>query len=353
MRPSPPCQLPNGRVKPLDDRAVNGHVVSAQLPSRPPMSAAAGDACAPKAPPDEPQLMLAALFVGLAVSTSRLGFRPGPCPRILALLSTAVPNTVYRAQRHRAWSSGSQGGSTMPLRGISKVAQICVALTMVAAPAVLLASPASATTTFVSVASIGLQDPSTTATDPATASLYPSTISVSGQTGSISDLTVTLSGITYPDPQALSMLLVGPEGGNLMLLSGAGGTTSVSGLTVTLSDGGGSMLPENSAPVSNGTYRPSDYGTGTFPSPAPSGPYEEPAAQGSATLGSTFGGTNPNGTWSLDVTTDVAGSGSNTGSISGVEPRTSTRIPAPLSPRGRRRPSPKAARPSLWAPGSP
>jgi hypothetical protein len=200
----------------------------------------------------------------------------------------------------------------MPRGRMSKVSQICVALTMVAAPAVLAASPASASGVFSNATPIGLQDPGTTLTNPAQAVAYPSTISVSGQTGSINALTVTLSGITYPDPQALSVLLVGP-GGSLVLLSGAGGTSSATGVNVTLSDSASNFLP---AAPSSGTYRPTADSSVSFPSPAPVGGYGTPAPQGSATLASTFAGTNPNGTWSLYVTTDVAGAGANTGSIS-------------------------------------
>jgi uncharacterized repeat protein (TIGR01451 family) len=176
------------------------------------------------------------------------------------------------------------------------------------------ASSASASGTFSNSIAIGLQDPSTTGTNPAPATVYPSTIPVSGQ-GSLNSLSVTLSGISYPDPQALSVLLVGPQGGSEILLSGAGGTASASGLDLTFSDDAGGFASEGSA-LSSGSYKPTDYNSATFPSPAPAGPYGTPATQGSGTLASAFpSGTNPNGTWSLYVTTDVPGAG--TGSISG------------------------------------
>ena len=66
------------------------------------------------------------------------------------------------------------------------------------------------------------------------------------------------------------------------------------------------------------TTKPVDYtGTDTdsFPAPAPSAPYGTPAPKGSATLGSTFDGTNPNGAWSLYAVT--VGEGDGTGSIAG------------------------------------
>ncbi len=66
------------------------------------------------------------------------------------------------------------------------------------------------------------------------------------------------------------------------------------------------------------TTKPVDYSgvdTDTFPAPAPSGPYGKPAPQGSATLASTFDGTDPNGAWSLYAVT--VGEGDGTGAITG------------------------------------
>jgi uncharacterized repeat protein (TIGR01451 family) len=176
------------------------------------------------------------------------------------------------------------------------------------------ASPASASGAFSNTTSIGLQDPSTTGTNPAQATVYPSTISVSGQTGTINSLSVTLSGITYSDSQALSVLLVGPNGRSEILLAGAGGANSASGVNLTLNDVAGGR-PSNSSALTSGTFVPTDYNSATFPSPAPTGAYGTPAPEGSNTLTSVFQGSDPDGTWSLYVTTDFSGGG--TGSISG------------------------------------
>src|SRR5664280_2625583 len=214
--------------------------------------------------------------------------------------------------RREFWSAGrGRAGLRLSMTGLMLVGITTVSTVGLSA---LGASSASASGTFSNSIAIGLQDPSTTGTNPAPATVYPSTIPVSGQ-GSLNSLSVTLSGISYPDPQALSVLLVGPQGGSEILLSGAGGTASASGLDLTFSDGAGGFASEGSA-LSSGSYKPTDYNSATFPSPAPAGPYGTPATQGSGTLASAFpSGTNPNGTWSLYVTTDVPGAG--TGSISG------------------------------------
>ncbi len=223
----------------------------------------------------------------------------------------------------------------MPLARMSKVSRICVAVTMVAAPAVLLAAPASAQTTFSNPAAISIPLQGTSsATELGT---YPSDLSVSGLSGTISSVTVTLSDIvdtngTLPD---LSVLLQGPTGSALSLLSAAGGFTcpqdAPNGLTVTLDDAAtadttyGANLGTSGATGDSGsvTVKPADFASSitngatndTFPSPAPS--FSKAAPTGSATLASVFGGTNPNGTWKLFVTENADGDGATGAAING------------------------------------
>ncbi|HTW05930.1 MAG TPA: Ig-like domain repeat protein [Acidimicrobiales bacterium] len=213
----------------------------------------------------------------------------------------------------------------MRSRKLSKVAGVCAALTMVAAPAVLVASPAWASGVFPNTASIGLQNPPGSVPEPA--STYPSAITVSGQSGTISNLTVTLSGIDYPDglPSDLGVLLVGPAGGKISLFTLAGGFgTSPTDLSVTLSDSGSTLTYDQSlAATGSVTVQPADFSSEVagdgytyddYPSPAPSS-FDKAAPTGTATFASTFDGTDPNGTWDLYVTTNTEGDG--TGSISG------------------------------------
>lgn len=133
------------------------------------------------------------------------------------------------------------------------------------------------------------------------ASPYPSTISVSGMSGTVSKVVVRLKGLTHTFPDDLDMLLVSPGGQKLLLMSDAGGSGDVNGITLTFDAAAASTLA-NSNQISAGTYRPTNYGSGdTFPSPAPGTPY--------ASALSTFNGSNPNGAWSLYVRDDASGDG--------------------------------------------
>lgn len=127
---------------------------------------------------------------------------------------------------------------------------------------------------------------------------YPSTIAVSGINGTVSKVTVTLKGFSHTWPADLDVLLVGPSGQTLVLMSDAGGGNSVSGLNLTFDDAAPATLSDVAAPVS-GTFKPTNYGSGdTFSSPAPGGPY-------GSSLG-VFNGLNPNGEWLLYVQDDAS-----------------------------------------------
>lgn len=135
---------------------------------------------------------------------------------------------------------------------------------------------------------------------------YPSTIAVSGLTGPVSKVTVTLSGMNHTFPDDIDILLVGPAGQKMILMSDAGGSLDLINVNLTFDDDAASPLPDSTQIVS-GTFRPTNFGTGdTFVAPAPGPPY------GSAL--SVFNGTDPNGTWSLFVTDDA---GADVGSIAG------------------------------------
>ncbi len=130
---------------------------------------------------------------------------------------------------------------------------------------------------------------------------YPSTIVVPDAVTSVSKVTVTLLNFSHTFPTDVDILLVGP-GGNVLLMSDAGGSGDVSNLTLTFDDAGAS-LPQFD-PLVSGTYRPTNFGGGdAFPAPAPADPY-------GAAL-SVFNGTDPSGTWALYVVDDfVVDSGS-------------------------------------------
>ncbi|MDY7076378.1 MAG: LamG-like jellyroll fold domain-containing protein, partial [Chloroflexota bacterium] len=134
---------------------------------------------------------------------------------------------------------------------------------------------------------------------PVKALLYPSTISVSGLAGTVIKATVTLHNVTHKWVNQLDVLLVGPDGQSVILMSDAAGNFyyALHTETVTFDDDASSPVPEWD--ILPGDYRPSNYGADadSFPSPAPSGPY-------GAAL-SVFDGIRPNGDWRLYVVDDV------------------------------------------------
>jgi subtilisin-like proprotein convertase family protein len=129
---------------------------------------------------------------------------------------------------------------------------------------------------------------------------YPSTVLVSGVTGTITKLTVTLIGLTHTYPADVGVLLVGPTGTNVVLMSDCGAGNGISDVTLTFDDSAASSLPK-SGQITSGTYLPTDLNAGSenFPSPAPGSPFGQ-------TL-SGFNGLNPNGAWSLYVQDEALG----------------------------------------------
>ncbi|HEY6168161.1 MAG TPA: Calx-beta domain-containing protein, partial [Verrucomicrobiae bacterium] len=157
----------------------------------------------------------------------------------------------------------------------------------------------STTNTFTNSTSIAIMD-------AAAAAPYPSTITVAGLPSSLSKVTVTLSNLGHAYPDDVDILLVGPGGQKVVLISDAGGGDSIAGVTLTFDDAAASELPD-AMQITSGNYRPTDFDTGDpFPAPAPSAPY--------STSLSAFNGTDPNGTWSLYAADD---SGGDDGTIAG------------------------------------
>lgn len=134
---------------------------------------------------------------------------------------------------------------------------------------------------------------------------YPSTIEIGGLTGVVGKVTVKLSGFGHTFPDDVDIVLVGPGGQKVVLVSDVGGGHSVTGVNLTLDDEAAGYLPDATRLVS-GTYRPTDYEAGeTFPGVSKSPP---------GVWLATFNGTDPNGVWSLYVVDDTAG---DSGVISG------------------------------------
>ncbi len=133
---------------------------------------------------------------------------------------------------------------------------------------------------------------------------YPSAINVVGQGPVLTDVKVHLVGMNHTWPDDIDILLVAPGGQNLIIMSDAGGSNDLVNVDLIVDDAAAGTLPD-STQIVFGSYRPTNFGAGdTFPAPAPS----------SATTLATFGGTDPNGTWSLYVTDDTGG---DLGNVSG------------------------------------
>jgi subtilisin-like proprotein convertase family protein len=134
------------------------------------------------------------------------------------------------------------------------------------------------------------------------ASLYPSVITVSNLAGTLVRASVTLNNLSHTWPDDLDILLMGPAGQKVLLMSDAGGSTDITGSVLTFADSG-PALPDSAA-IAPGTYHPTDYETtDVLPAPAPGRPYNTNLA--------VFIGTDPNGTWSLFVNHDSSGDSGN------------------------------------------
>ena len=141
--------------------------------------------------------------------------------------------------------------------------------------------------------------------DSGPASLYPSTINVSGLSGLVGKITVTVTNLNHTYSDDVDMLLVGPAGQKVLLMSDAGGGSVLSGVSLTFDDAAESLLPQSSQ-ILSGNFKPSQYGIVNFPTNAPAQPYDSALA--------VLNGSSPNGTWSLYVMDDSAG---DSGSIVG------------------------------------
>jgi len=141
-----------------------------------------------------------------------------------------------------------------------------------------------------------------------TADPYPSTINVVSDPASpfrtnavVWDVKVFLDNLTHTWPDDLDIMLVGPTGKKVTLMSDAGGGTALSSKDLYFSNSFGTSVPDES--VINGTnYKPSNYGTAAndnYPAPVP--------VAGNAGLNfNVFDGVNPFGNWGLFIVDDGA-----------------------------------------------
>jgi uncharacterized repeat protein (TIGR01451 family) len=128
--------------------------------------------------------------------------------------------------------------------------------------------------------------------------------------GQITKVTATLFNMNHTYPGDIDVLLVGPGGQKVTLMSDAGTNLPINNVTLTFDDAAADTPPFLGQIVS-GTYRPVNHaGVGSadsFPPPAPGLPY-------TGVQLSVLNGASPNGLWSLFVVDDATG---DTGSIAG------------------------------------
>jgi subtilisin-like proprotein convertase family protein len=129
--------------------------------------------------------------------------------------------------------------------------------------------------------------------DNTTAVPYPSTNSLvsSNVLGTVTKVAVTLNNVNHGYANDVGVLLVGPENRTVVLMRNAGGGRPLSGNITFEADAPGD-LPRDTQIVGGQSYKPRDYGAGSFASPAPATPYGSLAD---------FNGLNPNGEWKLYV----------------------------------------------------
>ena len=147
---------------------------------------------------------------------------------------------------------------------------------------------------------------------------YPESINVAGVTGLVSGVSVTLNHITHPAGADLDVMVVGPSGESIVLMSDIAG--AMNDVTLTFEDSG----PPMAGSGTSGTFHPTNANNNDwFPYPAPvSGP-----STGFAPI---FGGTDPNGTWKLFVLDDTV---ANDGTVAGGWSLTvETKLPQTIDP---------------------
>jgi hypothetical protein len=129
------------------------------------------------------------------------------------------------------------------------------------------------------------------------AARYPATINVRGEPSSLGSVEVALYSLTHYHPDDLDVLLISPSGKKIMLMSQAGGYTSVTNTTLVFhpaSQGHGQIPYQD--PIPSGTtkdYSPANYGDPSQLPGAPAGPYNATVDQ--------LTGDNPNGIWKLYI----------------------------------------------------
>ena len=134
---------------------------------------------------------------------------------------------------------------------------------------------------------------------------YSSTITVAGGPATVGAMTIDIIGLSHTWPSDIDVMLVGPNGDAMIIMSDAGSGTDVTDVSYSIFDGAATAF--NLTQNLSGSYRPyNNGGADGMPAPAPA-VYGDAAPAGAATLFSTFGGDVADGDWTLFLQDDAGG----------------------------------------------
>ncbi len=200
-----------------------------------------------------------------------------------------MPTAVVRSSRTPALTWTPPTPRPTPALGLGWTAAL-VAILLAVLPLAAARAQVAGNNTAITIPTSGIAAP------------YPSPITVVGFVGTPNGLRVRLKNFTHTYPGDVSVLLVAPSGQGVELLSRSGGSSGVTGLTLTFG-------AESTTPLSEPLI------TGTFAAGGGNSGFNAPAnvIPRAASLGALIAGS-PNGLWRLFVQDFISSDG---GSIAG------------------------------------
>jgi hypothetical protein len=134
---------------------------------------------------------------------------------------------------------------------------------------------------------------------------YPSTVTVSGVPGVVTNVTVTIFSLVSGNPDDIDMVLVGPNEEQVMLMSDACGSGTITERTWTFNDAAPTSLPDNGPCAGTlGTFKPSNYEDPALDDLSKEGGGPPPPYSNAL---SDLAGGSPEGEWELFVLDDNDG----------------------------------------------
>ena len=222
-----------------------------------------------------------------AVTFSTTAGGSGPFFFVWKKNNVVIPNQTNNTLFLQNLKTNDAGLYTVEVSGACNTVVRSATLTVDSAIAI---SP----TTFVNSAEIIIND---LAVNQGRATPYPSQINVNCIFGTVYKVTLTLHGLSHGNPDDIDMLLVGPGGQAVKVMSDAGGFFPVENVTLTLDQLAAQTLPDEGQIIS-GSYVPANYEEiDNFLPPAPTVYAANLLA---------YNGISPNGTWSLYIVDDQA-----------------------------------------------